>query len=157
MIESWMVIALVTFIVAIGSFFITPRDVKWFARLTRPRWLVFEPLIPFIWTFILICGAASAYVVWEKQPGGLITIVLMASYLLLEIITVSYIPLMLRWRSLKVGEIVGAIGVVLGVVLTIFVLPISRLAALLLIPYIVWSPVGTYTTEELIQLNPQDA
>jgi tryptophan-rich sensory protein len=80
----------------------------------------------------------------------------MGSYLLLEIITVSYIPLMLRWRSLKVGEIVGAVGVVLGVVLTIFVLPISRLAALLLIPYLVWSPVGTYTTEELIQLNPQD-
>jgi tryptophan-rich sensory protein len=151
-----MVIALVTLVVAIGSFFITPRDVKWFAKLTRPRWLVFEPLIPFIWTFIFVCGAASANLVWQKQPGSLVTILLMGSYLLLEIITVSYIPLMLRWRSLKVGEIVGAVGVVLGVVLTIFVLPISRLAALLLIPYLVWSPVGTYTTEELIQLNPQD-
>ena len=156
MTKSWMVIALVTLVVAIGSFFITPRDVKWFAKLTRPRWLVFEPLIPFIWTFIFVCGAASANLVWQKQPGSLVTILLMGSYLLLEIITVSYIPLMLRWRSLKVGEIVGAVGVVLGVVLTIFVLPISRLAALLLIPYLVWSPVGTYTTEELIQLNPQD-
>lgn len=66
MIESWMVIGAITFLIALGSFFITPRDVKWFALLSRPRWLVFEPLIPFIWTTIFICGAASANIVWQK-------------------------------------------------------------------------------------------
>ncbi|MBW4501698.1 MAG: TspO/MBR family protein [Scytonema hyalinum WJT4-NPBG1] len=157
MIQSWMVIGAVTFAIAIGSFFITPRDVKWFARLSRPRWLIFEPLIPIIWTVIFICGAASAYIVWEKNPGSLITWVVMGLYLLLEIITIAYIPAMLRWRSLRVGEVLGSVGVILGVLLTLSVLPISRLAALLLVPYLVWSPVGTYTTEELIQLNPQDA
>lgn len=157
MIKSWMVIGAVTFLIAVGSFFITPRDVKWFARLTRPRWLIFEPLIPLIWTFIFICGAVSASIVWQHKPGSLISWVLMGLYLLLEIITVAYIPLMLRWRSLRVGEVIGSIGVILGVLLAISVLPISQLAALLLIPYLIWSPVGTYTTEELIQLNPQDA
>lgn len=157
MIKSWMVIGAVTFLITVGSFFITPRDVKWFAQLARPRWLVFEPLIPFIWTFIFICGAASANIIWQKNPGSLISWVLMGLYLLLEIITVSYIPLMLRWRSLRAGEIIGSVGVLLGLLLTISVLPISKLAALLLVPYLIWSPVGTYTTEELIQLNPQDA
>jgi translocator protein len=157
MIPSWMVIGAVTFLVAFGSFFITPRDVKWFARLTRPRWLVFEPLIPLIWTVIFICGAASATIVWEKNPGSTITWLLMGCYLLLEIITVTYIPLMLRYRSLRVGEIIGSVGMILGVLLAISVLPISWLATLLLVPYLVWSPVGTYTTEELIQLNPEDA
>lgn len=157
MIQSWIVIGAIAFIVAIGSFFITPPDVKWFARLTRPRWLVFEPLIPFIWTFIFICGAISAHIVWQKNPGSLITWLLMGLYLLLEIITVAYIPLMLRFRSLKTGEIIGSVGVIVGVLLTAFVLPISRLAALLLVPYLIWSPVGAYTTEELIQLNPQDS
>jgi tryptophan-rich sensory protein len=152
-----MIIGAVTFLVAIASFFITPRDVKWFARLSRPRWLVFEPLIPFIWTAIFICGAVSATIVWEKNPGGLITWLLMGCYLLLEIITVAYIPLMLRFRSLRVGEILGSVGIILGVLLTLSILPISKLAALLLVPYLIWSPVGTYTTEELIQLNPQDA
>ena len=157
MVPSWIVIGAVTFAIMIGSFFITPRDVKWFARLTRPRWLVFEPLIPIIWTVIFICGAASAYIVWEKNPGSLIAWALMGLYLLLEIITIAYIPAMLRWRSLRVGEVLGSVGVILGVLLTLSVLPISKLAALLLVPYLVWSPVGTYTTEELIQLNPQDA
>ncbi|MDZ8093622.1 MAG: TspO/MBR family protein [Nostoc sp. DedQUE05] len=157
MIPSWIIIGAVTFFVALGSFFITPRDVKWFANLSRPRWLVFEPLIPIIWTVIFICGAASAYFVWEKNPGGIITWLLMALYLLVEIITVAYIPTMLRFRSLKVGEVLGLIGLISGVVLAICVLPISLIAALLLVPYLVWTPIGTYTTDELKELNPQDA
>jgi translocator protein len=155
--QSWMVIGAITFLIAVGSFFITPRDIKWFAQLSRPRWLVFEPLIPLIWTVVFISGAASASIVWQKNPGGLVTWLLMGVYLLLEIITVAYIPLMLRLRSLKTGEFFGAAGVVLGVLLTLCVLPISGLAALFLIPYLVWSPIGTYTTDELIQLNPEDA
>ncbi|MEH2250053.1 TspO/MBR family protein [Nostoc sp.] len=157
MIPSWIIIGAVTLFIALGSFLITPRDVKWFAQLSRPRWLVFEPLIPFIWTVIFIGGAASAYIVWEKNPGSLITWLLMALYLLVEIITVAYIPVMLRFRSLKVGEILGLIGLISGVVLAICVLPISGLATLLLLPYLVWTPIGTYTTDELRELNPQDA
>ncbi|MBD2346673.1 TspO/MBR family protein [Anabaena subtropica] len=157
MIPSWMVIGAVTFFVAVGSFFITPRDVKWFAQLSRPRWLVFEQFIPLIWTVIFICGAASAYVVWEHNPGGIITWLLMALYLLVEIITVTYIPLMLRFRSLKTGEIIGLSGLIVAVVLAIAVLPISGLASVLLIPYLLWSPIGTYTTDEIRQLNPEDA
>jgi translocator protein len=157
MIKSWMIIGAVTFLVAVGSFFITPRDIKWFAQLSRPRWLVFEPLIPFIWTFTFICGAASANIIWQKNPGSLTTWLFMGFYLLLEIITVTYIPLMLRFRSLKTGEIIGAVGVIIGVLLTLSVLPISRWAALLLVPYVIWSPIGTFTTEELKQLNPADA
>ncbi|MBD2609949.1 MAG: TspO/MBR family protein [Nostoc sp. ZfuVER08] len=157
MISSWIVIGVITFFVALGSFFITPRDVKWFAQLSRPRWLVFEPLIPLIWTVIFICGAISANIVWQKNPGGVITWLLMALYLLVEIITVAYIPLMLGFRSLKVGEILGIFGLISAVVLGILVLPISPLAALLLLPYLIWTPIGTYTTEELRELNPQDA
>ncbi|MBG1262931.1 TspO/MBR family protein [Nostoc commune] len=157
MIPSWIIIGAVTFFVALGSFLITPRDVKWFAKLSRPRWLVFEPLIPIIWTVIFICGAASAYVVWEKNPGSPITWLLMALYLLVEIITVAYIPVMLRFRSLKAGEILGLIGLISGVVLAICLFPISPVAALLLLPYLIWTPIGTYTTDELKELNPQDA
>ncbi|MDF5714441.1 MAG: tryptophan-rich sensory protein [Rhizonema sp. NSF051] len=157
MLKSWMVIGAVTLLIEFGSFFITPRDVKWFAKLTRPRWLVFEPLIPLIWTVVFVSGAASANIVWQKNPGSLTTWLLMSLYLLLEIVTISYIPLMLRLRSLNIGEIAGSVGVILGVILTLAVLPTSKIAALLLLPYLAWSPVGTYTTEELKELNPKDA
>lgn len=152
MIRSWMVIGGVTLLVALGANFITPRDVQWFKRLRRPRWLTFEAAIPLIWIVVFICGAWSAYIVWESTRNWL----LMGLYLLLEIVTVAYNPGMLRSHSLKVGTILGGTGVIIGVVLVLSVLPISLWAAVLLLPYLIWSPIGTYTTWKMMQLNPQN-
>ena len=152
MIRSWMVIGGVTLLVALGANFITPRDIQWFKRLRRPSWLTFEAAIPLIWIVVFICGAWSAYIVWERTYNWL----LMGLYLLLEIVTVAYNPGMLRSHSLKVGTILGGTGVIIGLVLALIVLPISVWAALLLLPYLIWSPIGTYTTWKMMQLNPQD-
>lgn len=154
MIPSWMIIGGVTLLVAIGGLLFKPRDLKWAAQLERPNWLTFEPLIPVIWTTIFTCGAVSAYIVWEKEPGSLKTWLLMGLYLTLELITVSYTTVTLRTRSLTVGTIIGATGAVLSVVLTLTVWQISDSAAVLLLPYVIWSPIGSYTTWEMIRLNP---
>ncbi|MER3494817.1 MAG: TspO protein [Mastigocladus sp. ERB_26_2] len=156
MIKSWMVIGGVAFLVALCANFITPSDVKWFKRLQRPRWLTFEAAIPVIWTVVFTCGAWSAYIVWEKNPGTTTTWLLMGLYLLLEIVTIAYNPVMLRTRHLRAGTILGGTGFVLGVILAIAVYPISGWATLLLIPYLLWSPIGTYTTKVMERLNPQD-
>lgn len=157
MISSLVVILIVTFLVGLGSFLIKPRDIRWSIHLRRPKWLVFEPAIPLIWTIVFVCGAVSATIIWEKDPGSLKTWLLMGWYVILEIVTVAYIPATLRLKSLKVGTLLGGIGVALGVILTLFVWPISGTAALLLLPYAIWSPVGTVTTKEMIDLNPDAA
>lgn len=153
MIKSWMVIGGVTFLVALAANLITPKDIQWFKRLQRPRWLTFEKAIPLIWITVFICGAWSAYIVWENTKNWL----LMGFYLLVELVTIAYNPAMLRLRSLKVGTIIGGIGAILGILLALTVLSISGLAAALLLPYVIWSPIGTYTTWEMIRLNPADA
>jgi tryptophan-rich sensory protein len=157
MLKSWMVIGGVTLLVALGTILIRPRDIPWTQRLDRPKWLFFEPAIPFIWTIIFTCGACSAILVWEQEPGSLKTWLLMGLYLLLEVITVAYIPMTLRLRSLIVGTVLGGLGVIVGLLVTLTVLPISQLAALLLLPYIIWTPIGTYTTRQMIDLNPDAA
>jgi tryptophan-rich sensory protein len=81
----------------------------------------------------------------------------MGGYLLLEIATVAYVPATLRLRSLKAGTILGAIGLILGVLLTLAVWPISGQAALLLLPYVIWSAIGTNATSEMIEENPDAA
>jgi tryptophan-rich sensory protein len=156
MIKSWMVIGAVALLVVLGGGLLTP-DSRWFNRLQRPRWLTFEPAIPFIWTVIYICGAWSAYVVWEREPGSTRTWWLMGLYLLLELVTTAYTVVMFRVRSLKVGTIIGGTGAVLSIILALLVFPISTSASLLLLPYVLWSPIGTYTTWEMIRLNPEDA
>jgi tryptophan-rich sensory protein len=152
-----MVIGAVTFLVALASNILRPKDVKWFARLRRPRWLTFEPLIPLIWIVILIAGAWSAYIVWERDPGSSKTWSLMIAYLLLELAIVLYSPVTLWLRSLKAGTLVGGIGVIIGLILTLAVWQVSGWAALLLVPYLLWSPIGTYTTWIMGKLNPESA
>jgi translocator protein len=157
MISSWIIIGSVTFAVAFGTLFFKLRDLKWAIELKRPDWLFFEPAIPLIWTIVFTCGAVSAIMVWEREPGSLKTWLLMALYLLLEIVTVAYIPATLRVKSLKTGTILGGIGEILGMVLLVAVLPISQTAALLLLPYAIWGAIGTYTTWQMIHLNPEAA
>jgi tryptophan-rich sensory protein len=125
-------------------------------RLRRPRWLTFEKAIPFIWIFIFICGITSAAALWEAQPSVFSTWLLMASYAIVEFAILSYTPVMTRLRNVRAGVFSGAIGFILGLVLTTQVWQISSLAGWLLVPYLLWSPVGTYVTWVMVRLNPRN-
>jgi translocator protein len=153
MIPSWLVIGTVTFIVAMGASILRPKDIKWFRRLRRPHWLTFEPFIPIVWIVIFICGAWSAYIVWENDPGSDRTWLLMGLYLLVEIAIVLYQPLLLWSHNLIAGTLIGGLGAILGIILTLIVLTVSAWAALLLLPYVIWSPIGTYATWAIDRVN----
>jgi len=157
MIKSWMIIGLVAFLVAFVGNLLTPSDRQWFRALRRPSWLIFESAIPLIWTTIFICGTWSAYIVWEKEPATSKTWLMMNLYLLLELVTIAYSPVMFRLRSLTVGTILGGTGLVICILVALAVTYVSAWATVLLVPYLLWSPIGTYTTWQMIRLNPQDA
>jgi translocator protein len=157
MIKSWMVIGCISFIIAFVGNLITPNQNQWFKRLQRPKWLFFEAVIPLIWTVIFICGTWSAYIIWEHEPNSNSTWIMMGLYLLLEVFTLAYSPIMFRVRSLTVGTMLGATGLLICVLIMLAVFSVSVPAGLLLLPYLLWSPIGTYTTWEMSRLNPQDA
>ncbi|MBF2077517.1 MAG: tryptophan-rich sensory protein [Synechococcales cyanobacterium T60_A2020_003] len=157
MLKPWMVIGGVTLLVALTANIIRPKDVNWFRRLERPRWLVIEPLIPLIWTIVLICGAWSAHAVWVSNPNQPQTWAMMGFYLLLELVIVAYTPAMFWSHRLSVGAYLGLAGCVLGVILAIWVAQVSMGPALLLLPYLLWNPIGTYATWEMSKLNPEAA
>jgi tryptophan-rich sensory protein len=157
-IPSWLAIGIVTLVVPFTlNRFISSDDFRWFKRLRRPDWLTFEAAIPMIWTIIFICGAWSAYNVWSTNPGDISTWLLMGFYLLVEITISLYTLVMCKTRSLKIGTIIGGTGFFLGAILAVIILPISTTAFWLLVPYLLWSPVGTFVTWQMMQLNPVDA
>ena len=149
MLKSWMVVGIVTFAIAMLSNIIRPKDVKWFRRLERPSWLTFEKLIPVIWTVVFICGAWSAYIVWEQTQSWS----QMSAYIVLELVTIAFTPALFWTHSLKLASFIGGTGFVICLLLTFSVLQISGWAAVLLIPYFLWSPIGTFTTWQMDKLN----
>lgn len=151
---SGVTIAVVTVLVSFGSNLVSASDRRWFNQLRRPRWLSFEILIPVIWTVILICGAISAYLVWEVEKGSFRGWSMMAFYLVLEIVIIAYVPITLQSRNLRLGTWIGLIGFGLGLSLTLSVGHISNGAAWLLLPYLLWSPIGSYATWAMARINP---
>ena len=157
MIPSWVTIGAVVILVAAPLSRLSSRERRWFNNLLRPSWLTFEKAIPVIWITIFICGGASANAAWTAQPGTQATWGLMALYLALEVVTLAYTPVMCKRRSLGTGTFLGAAGLVLGILLFSLVLQHSALAAGLLIPFLLWSPIGTYVTWVMLRLNPSEA
>ena len=137
-------------IIAAGALLNPDRDdFRWFLQLRRPRWLTFEPLIPLIWITIYACFYASALLAWRNGNS----LVLQGGYLLLLVLVQSYTWLICRTRRLANGTRVGFAGWAWGVALALIVLDSSRTAALLLLPYLLWSPVGTVVTWQMQRLN----
>jgi tryptophan-rich sensory protein len=125
------------------------EEFAWFLRLRRPSWLSFEGLIPVIWVLIYGCFYASALLAWNRTASW----ALMGGYLLLLVLVQSYTWLICRTRRLANGTAVGLAGWLWGVALTVVVAAPSQPAALLLIPYLLWSPVGTLVTWQMQRLN----
>ncbi|MEO0988378.1 MAG: tryptophan-rich sensory protein [Cyanobacteria bacterium J06639_14] len=158
MIPAWLAIALVAVLTTTALSSLTPkRGAGWFRRLRRPEWLTFEGLIPLIWITIFICGGWSAYIIWNYAPENQTTWWMMGVYFLLELVTLTYTPVMLTLRRLRVGVVIGATGFAVALALAIWIAPRSIPALLLLLPYLLWSPVGTYVTWVMMGLNPADA
>jgi len=147
-------IAVIMLLVSCGSNLVSASDRRWFNQLRRPQWLSFEVFIPVIWTVILICGAISAYIIWKIEQGSFQGWSMMTLYLFLEIVIIAYVPITLQTRNLRLGTWIGLIGFGLGLVLTLSVGQISPGAAWLLVPYLLWSPIGSYTTWAMARLNP---
>jgi len=125
------------------------EEFAWFLRLRRPGWLTFEGLIPVIWLLIYACFYASALLVWNRTGSWW----LMGGYLVLLLLVQSYTWLICHTRRLANGTGVGLAGWLWGVALCVLVARPSQPSALLLIPYLLWSPVGTLVTWQMQRLN----
>lgn len=142
---------LILVVMVVVALRLTPsrEQFAWFMRLRRPAWLRFERLIPLIWLGIYACFYASALLAWNASSSW----GLMAGYLGLLVLVQSYTWLICVSRRLANGTAIGLAGWAWGLALLVVLLPRSQTAALLLIPYLLWSPLGTWITWQMQRLN----
>ena len=118
-------------------------------NLKRPAWLNFERFIQLIWIFIYGCFYFSALTAWYKSWNPFI----MLLYLILLLLVQSYTLVMCKQRKIKTGTLIAFAGWLWGGVLLTQVIQISIISAVLLIPFLLWSPIGTLVTWQMQKIN----
>ena len=154
--ESW--VSLVPFVVVcfaaagIGSLF-TARSVNtWYPQLRRPEWTPPNWIFGPVWTALYLLMAISAWLVWRSAswPYARFALNLFTVQLVLNFLW-SLVFFGLR----KVGPAFGEILLLwmMIVATTVAFLPISLLAAWLLIPYLGWVLFASYLNFRIWQMN----
>jgi tryptophan-rich sensory protein len=137
----------------IGSYFTTPAIPTWFATLQKPSFAppnwVFAP----VWTSLYILMGISLFLVWQKgheDKTVKAAIYLFAGQLVLNALW-SFVFFGLRSPLLGLIEIIILWIAILATIMSF--MKISRTAAYLLIPYILWVSFASIVNFSIWSLN----
>jgi len=137
----------------IGSSFTTPAITNWYAMLQKPsfappNWVFFP-----VWTALFIMMGISLFLIWKKGWGDKTvktSIYIFAGQLVLNTLW-SFAFFGLRSPLLGLMEIILLWLAILATILTFKKL--SRTAAYLLIPYILWVSFAAFVNFSIWKLN----
>lgn len=138
----------------VGSLFTIPGITTWYASLRKPvfappNW-VFAP----VWTTLYLLMGISLFIVWNiglEKNAVRKSIVIFGIQLLLNVFW-SYLFFGLKSPLLGLVEIMAMWLMILLTMLAFF--KISKKAALLLVPYLIWVTVASYLNYSILILNP---
>jgi benzodiazapine receptor len=154
--ESWM--SLLPFVVicfaaaGVGSLFTSSSVNTWYTQLRRPEWTPPNWIFGPVWRTLYLMMAISAWLVWRgsDSPASKFALTLFAIQLVLNTLwSIVFFGLH------KVGPAFGEILLLWMMIIATAVafLPLSLLAAWLLIPYIVWVAFASYLNFRIWQMN----
>jgi len=153
---SWT--SLVPFVVvcftaaAVGALFTHTSVNTWYTQLRRPEWTPPNWIFGPVWTVLYLLMAVSAWIVWRSSswPESAAALMLFGVQLLLNSLW-SVIFFGLRRIGAAFGEILILWTMIVAT--TVAFLPISLLAAWLLIPYLAWVGFASYLNFRIWQMN----
>jgi translocator protein len=137
-----------------GSLFTTSDSLgNWYANLHKPsfnppNW-IFGP----VWTTLYIMMGISAFLVWRKDINSKAVRIVLACFVVQLFLNAIWTPLFFGLHS----PLLGLIDIVLllnAIIVTVFAFfQISRIAALLLIPYLAWVSFAAVLNAAIYLLN----
>ncbi|PZO50765.1 MAG: TspO protein [Alphaproteobacteria bacterium] len=143
--------AAAVFVGALGS---TVTDLgPWYQGLQKPDWQPPGPAFGAIWTAIYALTAAAAVVTWRRAPKGAEREWLIGLFALNGFLNVLWSLLFFRLQRPD-WSLIEVVALWLSIVaLIIFTARHSRLAGVLLTPYLIWVSLAAVLNYEVVRLN----
>lgn len=136
----------------IGSYFTRPSITNWYANLAKPEFSppnwVFGP----VWTLLYVLMGISAYLIWRKGLKNKAVQLTLAIFIFQLFLNSFWSLLFFGIHSPGVAftEILSLWFAILALILASF--QVSKLAAYLLIPYLLWVSFASYLNYAIWQL-----
>lgn len=147
-----LVAALAALLVAIVGGTITELG-PWYQSLTRPDWQPPDWLFGPVWTVIFALAAISAATAWQNAPTRAARDWIIIFFALNGFLNILWSLLFFQlkrpdWALVEVGLLWLSI-----LLLIISLARISKLASLLLVPYLAWVSFAAILNWKIVQLN----
>ena len=137
-----------------GSLFTTPSIPTWYAALQKPAFTPPNSYFAPVWTTLFVLMGISAFLVWNKgmeSKGVKTALWLFDTQLVLNVLW-SFLFFTLHSPFYALVEII-ILWLAIALTMVKF-FPISRIAGLLLFPYILWVSFAAVLNFYIVRLNP---
>ncbi|MEM1344718.1 MAG: TspO/MBR family protein [Pseudomonadota bacterium] len=126
---------------------------KWYEALDKPDWRPPNWAFPVVWMILYGMIAAAGYIVWTSAAPGEATIPMIAWGVQI-VLNAAWSPVFFGLRRPDLGMIaVGALWLSIALCIVAFV-PVSTLAAGLMVPYLVWVSIAAALNYSVMKRNP---
>ncbi len=154
--KSWILPVVIAAVVALGVAAIggTITDLgPWYEGLNKPDWTPPRAAFPIVWTTIFALIAIAAVSAWVKSPSTKVSDTLIGLFALNGFLNIMWSLLFFRmqrpdWAFFELILLWLSIAA-----LIIYCWKSSRLASVLLVPYIVWVTIAGALNWQIVQLN----
>lgn len=147
---SLLVFLAACFAVAVlGSVATSPEIPRWYATLRKPSWTPPNWLFAPVWTALYAMMAIAAWLVW-KRAGWSLALTLFSIQLVLNLVW-SFIFFKFHSPPLALIDIVLLWAAIAATIVKFAA--VSQIAALLLVPYLIWVTFATALNFSIWRLN----
>jgi translocator protein len=121
----------------IGSALTTP-NLGWYATLVKPGFTPPDEAFPIVWTILYLLMAIAAWLVWRAPAPGDERRTALLWFGIQLVLNVAW-SFTFFWLQSPAAGLFVIVFLIVAILITIFLFaPLSRAAALLFLPYLVW-------------------
>jgi len=150
---SYLIIPVITVLVATIGSFITAIGMVWYNGLNFPAFVPSGSFIGLVWTVIFVLSTISALLFYNKPDKS-------SSFMVIALLFFNNAFLNILWSSLFFGKHLIGLAlieiIILNLVNLIMIIMLWKkhlISALLLLPYFIWVCVATYLNYSFWLLN----
>ena len=154
---SWSLIVFVgvNFLAAMSGGIFSPGN--WFEQLKKPSWQPPNWAFPVVWTVLYLLNAVAGWLVWTQTGFSGLGSIALSVYGVSLLLNAMWSAIFFGMKRMRLALWEAALLWVSVALQIILFIQINVLAALILLPYIVWVTIAVLLNRTMLKLNPEHA